>query len=133
MTGSHESSAGSAWDWLARARGSLSLAKVAKPSGGYYEDLCFQAQQAAEKALKAACMAKGITFRFTHDIEELGSALAQRGMEVPACVREAVVLTRYAVETRYPGCYEASTEAELEEAVNLAEGVIEWVERLIEP
>ncbi len=39
----HESSAGSAPEWLARARGSLSLAKVVMPKGGYYEDLCFQA------------------------------------------------------------------------------------------
>ena len=39
---------GSASDWLARAKGDLALAKVDLPQGGFYEDLCFHAQQAAE-------------------------------------------------------------------------------------
>ncbi len=44
---------GSAEDWLARAEGDLALARVPLPEGAFYEDLCFHAQQAAEKALKA--------------------------------------------------------------------------------
>ena len=44
---------GSPEDWLARAIGDLALARVPLPEGGYYEDLCFHAQQAAEKAIKA--------------------------------------------------------------------------------
>ena len=45
---------GSSADWLARARSDLALAKVPLPEGAMYEDLCFHAQQAAEKAVKAA-------------------------------------------------------------------------------
>lgn len=44
---------GSPAEWLARARGDLALARVPLPAGGFYEDLCFHAQQAAEKAIKA--------------------------------------------------------------------------------
>ena len=44
---------GSAADWLARAKGDLALAEIPLPKGAFYEDLCFHAQQAAEKALKA--------------------------------------------------------------------------------
>ena len=40
-------------DWLARAQGDLALAQISLPEGAYYEDLCFHAQQAAEKAIKA--------------------------------------------------------------------------------
>jgi HEPN domain-containing protein len=39
-------------EWLNRARNNLALAK-AKRKGIYPEDLCFGAQQAAEKAIKA--------------------------------------------------------------------------------
>ena len=39
-------------EWLNRVRGNLSRAKVLVP-GGYLEDLCFDAQQSAEKAIKA--------------------------------------------------------------------------------
>ena len=38
---------------------------------GLLEDLCFEAQQAAEKAIKAVLVFKGIKLRFVHDIAEL--------------------------------------------------------------
>lgn len=38
---------GSVEEWMARARGDLALARVQLPPGGFYEDLCFHAQQAA--------------------------------------------------------------------------------------
>jgi len=44
---------GSAADWLARARGSLALAKQSHSQEVFLEDQCFLAQQAAEKAIKA--------------------------------------------------------------------------------
>jgi HEPN domain-containing protein len=37
--------------WLERARSALEMAKMKPVRLVYYEDLCFQAQQAAEKAL----------------------------------------------------------------------------------
>ena len=40
-------------EWINRARSSLKIAKELNHEGIYLEDLCFQAQQAAEKALKA--------------------------------------------------------------------------------
>ncbi len=43
----------SSQDWLARAKGDLALALAPLPEGAFYEDLCFHAQQAAEKAVKA--------------------------------------------------------------------------------
>ncbi len=39
-------------EWLNRAKSNLALAKNRVP-GAYLEDLCFEAQQAAEKAIKA--------------------------------------------------------------------------------
>ena len=42
-----------ALEWLARARSSLALAKQPKPEAAFWADLCYQAQQAAEKGMKA--------------------------------------------------------------------------------
>ena len=39
--------------WIKRAKSSLILSKSKKTDEIYYEDLCFDAQQSAEKALKA--------------------------------------------------------------------------------
>ena len=46
------------------------------------EDLCFDAQQAAEKAIKAVLVHRGIRFPKTHAIAELLSLAAENGVEV---------------------------------------------------
>ena len=40
-------------EWLERAKGNLALAKQRKPKEAYWDDLCFEAEQAAEKSIKA--------------------------------------------------------------------------------
>ncbi len=119
-------------DWLARAKGDLALAGVPLPEGGFYEDLCFHAQQAAEKALKAIYLHHGWTFRYVHDLEELITRLRQNGLAVPEDVENAVTLTSYAFEARYPGLDEPVTEEESKKALSLAESVVRFAEKLIE-
>jgi HEPN domain-containing protein len=87
---------GSAADWLTRARSDLSLASVPPPSGVLYEDLCFHAQQAAEKAIKAVNAHHGWEFRYVHDIGELLAGLRAHGLEIPDRLEEASVPTGYA-------------------------------------
>jgi len=49
-------------EWLNRARSNLLLAQAAGP-GVYREDLCFNAQQAVEKAIKALLREGGCRIR----------------------------------------------------------------------
>jgi HEPN domain-containing protein len=123
---------GSPSDWLRRARSDLTLAKVALPRGVLYEDLCFHAQQAAEKAIKAIYRAQKHKFRYTHDISELLNGLEKCGVSVPEPVREAVDLTDFAWQARYPGPGEPASEAEYRRAVMLAERVVKWAGKLVE-
>jgi len=44
---------GSYEEWLRRAKSNLALARVEKTEDICWEDLCFETQQAAEKAIKA--------------------------------------------------------------------------------
>ena len=114
-------------DWLRRAMSNLVRAEQAKPEEVLWEDLCFDAQQAAEKALKAMLSHLDVPFRFVHDIGELLTAVDNSGKEIPPEVFEAAELTGYAVEARYPGLYEPVTPIEHERAVKLARLVVEWV------
>jgi HEPN domain-containing protein len=123
---------GSPSDWLRRAHADLALAKAPLPSGALYEDLCFHAQQAAEKAIKAVYRARKHEFRYTHDLAELLDGLAKYGIAVPEEVREAVDLTGFAWHARYPGSAEPVSEAEYRSAVTLAETVVQWAEKLAE-
>jgi len=94
----------------------------------YLEDLCFDAQQAAEKALKALCIARGIDFPYVHDLGRLITLLRNEGQPVPESVAEVGRLTRFAVLTRYPGLDDPVTEEDHERAVKIAERAVEWVE-----
>lgn len=122
---------GDSRDWLARAKASLALAKGRQLDGVLLEDLCYQAQQSAEKALKALYVHRGVAFPFVHNLDHLLLGLESMGIEIPEEVDQAVILTRYAVETRYPGPFEDMTEEDYQEAMRLAENVLAWVESLV--
>jgi HEPN domain-containing protein len=98
----------------------------ARLAGVYLEDLCFDTQQAAEKAIKAVCIHLALPFPYVHDLTALLTSIAQSGVTVPQAVREAGRLTRFAVATRYPGVAEPLTQEEYEIAVAIAETVIAW-------
>lgn len=119
-------------DWLARARSALALAKVPLPQDAVYEDLCFYAQQAAEKAFKAVYRLHGWRFRYVHDLEEMLVGLRQKGLPVPAELDDSVRLTDYAFATRYPGLEQSVSREEYERAVVLAEGVVAWAASVVE-
>ena len=117
-------------EWLNRAHSDLTMAKAQGPEI-YREDLCFHAQQAAEKAIKAVLLHRGIRFPYVHDIRELITLLKRKAVSVPARVWKARELTNYAVETRYPGLSEPVSDKEYRAAVALAETVVRWAEKKI--
>jgi len=127
-----ESEIGASIEWLRRAKSNLIRAKQPKPEGVLWEDLCFDAQQAVEKAIKGLLIFYGIPFRFVHDIAELLTRLEQGGISLPEHARLAAALSEYAVETRYPGSAEPVTEEEYRQAIALAETVVRWVEQLLQ-
>jgi len=117
-------------EWLNRARSNLALAK-AKRKGVYLEDLCFDAQQAAEKAIKALLIKVDVDFPYVHDLAELLTLLEKSGQKIPKSIRQAEGLSRYAVFTRYPGMGPQIKAKEYKEAVKIAGQVVRWAERLI--
>jgi HEPN domain-containing protein len=79
--------------WLKRAVSSLEKSKIGKISDAlYYEDLCFDCQQAAEKALKALLIYIGIPFPKTHSLNMLIALLKGQNIQVPTEVESAVIL-----------------------------------------
>lgn len=114
--------------WFQRAKSNMARAKAGKVSSEIlYEDLCYDAQQVAEKALKSVCILHEIVFPKTHDIAYLIELLEKGNVIVPDDVQNAKLLTGYAVETRYPGDYEQVDEVDYIKAVEIAEKVFRWV------
>ena len=117
---------------LNRARGNLVRAQATLP-GVYLEDLCFDAQQAAEKAIKAVLIARGVDFPLVHDLSRLVTLLGQSGETIPQAIAHATDLTRFAVATRYPSVAEPVTTDEHQRDVAIAEAVVQWASEMVPP
>ena len=117
-------------EWLNRARSNLALAEH-RISGAYLEDLCFEAQQAAEKAIKAVLISIEVQYPYVHDLARLLSLLDVAGVSIPDTVRNAAELTPFALITRYPGVTRPVTEPDYLAAVKTAVAVVRWAEERI--
>lgn len=121
-------------EWLRRAKSNLLKARHGKTSDEIlYEDLCYDAHQAAEKALKAVFVAYGLQFPKTHDISFLIELLEKSEVKIPQELHRARALTEYAVETKYPGDYAPVSEEEFKESIQIAEEVVNWAESIKSP
>lgn len=119
-------------EWLRRAQSNFEKAKAGRVSEGIlFEDLCFDCQQAVEKSLKAFHIYLDIPFPMTHSITRLLENIEKSGIELPQHIKESIILTDYAVNTRYPGDYEPVSEQEYLEAVTITENVIKWIDKKI--
>lgn len=113
--------------WLRRAESNLRIAQRGQEDGIFFEDLCFEAQQAAEKALKGLLIYLSNDYPRTHSFNLLLARLEPL-LPIPEEIREVVELSDYAVQMRYPGDYYAVSEEEYRRAVALAERVWRWAQ-----
>ena len=89
--------------------------------------VCFHCQQASEKYLKAYLTHRQVEFGKTHNISELLDLVARVDDEIAQELEQAVILTPYGVETRYPGDLPEPSEKESREALMLAHQVCDTV------
>ena len=115
-------------EWLNRARSNLALATGSSPEI-YPEDLCFELQQAAEKAIKAVLLSRGVEPPYVHDLAVLVTLLSEDGVETPSAVQRCARLTVYAVEARYPTLKQPVTDREYREALEIAQTVVRWAKQ----
>jgi HEPN domain len=63
--------------------------------------VCFHAQQAVEKALKAVLAARGVEFAHRHDLRALMGQCENAGVRLPEELAGVDLLSPYAAELRY--------------------------------
>jgi len=117
-------------EWIERAKSNLEFAQLKSDKHIYYEDFCFQLQQAVEKAFKGFLIYFETDPEFTHNIEKLLEQLKPL-TDIPENIIKATALTKYAVFTRYPGEFDAVTKDEYEASVKIAQECLDWVEQTI--
>ncbi|MBM4046531.1 MAG: HEPN domain-containing protein [Planctomycetes bacterium] len=107
-------------DWLC-VRNNLAAEK--KP----WSCICFHAQQAAEKCLKALLVHRGYFPAKTHDLVELLVPCLQFDAGLDILRSDCRLLTEYAVEVRYPFFEPEVNEDAARQAVAAAESICEAV------
>ncbi|MHB0877401.1 MAG: HEPN domain-containing protein [Anaerolineae bacterium] len=111
--------------WLRYALDDLAGAQVALVTPGMVpRHACWLAQQAAEKAIKAALVLLQRQFPRTHDLDALRNRLPDE-WAVRVRWRSLMELSQWSVEARYPGDLPDATERDADQAVCLAAMVVE--------
>lgn len=116
-------------EWLRIAESNLRMASRGPSEGIRWEELCFEAQQAVEKAIKAVLVREQIDFPRTHDVGVLLDLVAASGRSLPP--DEARDLTEFATGARYPGWPRVVTEGDYQEALGVATRVLAWARKVI--
>ena len=125
-----DAEAGSPAEWLLYARSDLILARREPEPGVLLQSLCFHAQQATEKCLKAVLVDRGVSFPRTHNLTMLLELLPPE-CPPPPDVEQIATLSVYAVAPRYPQGLGEIGEDDYREAVRLATAVVDWAEGLV--
>ncbi|HJY80461.1 MAG TPA: HEPN domain-containing protein [Candidatus Binatia bacterium] len=113
--------------WLRYAREDLeAAAALVTQQTVVPRHICWLAQQAAEKALKAILVFLEIDFPWRHDLDALRN-LIPAGWQVKDEHPDLAGLTEWAVEARYPGDWPDATDADARSAVEQARAVWESV------
>lgn len=114
--------------WLAKAHeDELSAESILKYKDGAPSTVCFLAQQAAEKLLKALLVYNGHEFLKVHDLIELETALMVVASDIKEVHDNLTLLNRYYIETRYPGDYPEFSWEEAEKALAAATLIKDFV------
>jgi len=116
--------------WLRDAESDLALASVKKTKKIRYEHLCFHAQQAAEKALKVVLLSCDVDIPRTHDLAFLVDLLPQT-LSLPPSLLLLPVLTKYAVQHRYPGQELPVNRRDYLKAIGLAQEAVAWAGHVV--
>ena len=116
-------------EWLSLARNDLAAAKALQAYPSQARNICFHAQQAGEKALKALYVWRGDSPLKTHDLELLLHRLLGTFPRLMQLEEACSVLTLYAVDARYPGL--DVEEEEIEPALVQAETMVNMVADLM--
>jgi HEPN domain-containing protein len=115
-------------EWLARAERDLQAAQNELHATVPLPEMsAYHAQQAAEKAMRAFLTAHSVPFPYTHDLVQLQARCEAIQSSFASFLAAAQTLNPYATLFRYPGGPLAPPPQEAEQALDLADGIVQFV------
>jgi len=108
-------------EWLEKADEDFQFAEANLMDGsGFYAQLCFHFQQAAEKYLKAYIIGKGLSFDRVHDLVHLLKTCSAHATQFSELKEDCILLNTAYIETRYPVHWPTDYTRETTEQAQLA-------------
>ena len=118
--------------WIATAEQDLGAAEtLLSAERPFFYPVCFHAQQAGEKYLKAFLTWHQVEFPKTHSLGELLDMVGQVDSALESSLQDAIALNPYGVDIRYPGDAPEPDRGEAQEAVELARKVMGAVQNAL--
>ena len=118
--------------WIQKAEADLNAAeKLCTFPDVLAEVVCFHCQQAVEKALKGFLISRNKEIGKIHDLVLLIEECSECDPSFKVYLRECSELNSYAVDVRYPGPNDSSTEDDARKALKYALSIITKVKSVI--
>lgn len=117
--------------WLEKADTDLRAAEYLLTASGFTDVICFHAQQAVEKLLKAVLAYKKIEIPRTHDLKILLNRTGLTEEELGLLEDEIDELSGYCVETRYPADLPVLTVQDAVKAIEIANKIHYAIRRIV--
>ena len=92
-------------EWVAKAEGDFATMQRERRvrKNPNYDDVCFHAQQCAEKYLKALLQETDLPFNWTHDLVALFNLIEPKHPSLKISRKSLNIVKNYAAGFRYPG------------------------------
>lgn len=118
-------------DWLKKALGDLKAAKLLFQDKDLLDIAAFHTHQCAEKSFKGYLMYKHIKIPKTHGLEELLTICIKECSYFTELLNDVIALDPYVISTRYPADNFAINEAEVLTAIQYAENIFNFIQRIL--
>ena len=118
--------------WLLKAGHDLATAKIVASQLPDFDDtVAFHCQQAIEKSFKGYLVYLDIEFKHVHDLGYLLNLIGIKDDSLDLYFEKVDMISRYAVQIRYPDQMIKLTEVQILEAIELADLLFGLIQRKI--
>lgn len=114
-------------EWAKKAEEDITVAKLVLAENGPPNQICFHSQQATEKYLKGYLVFREQKFEKVHQLRYLLELCVKIDPSFEILKEDTFYLTRFYIETRYPGDSPDFTSSEAKKAFNAAYKIKEFI------
>ena len=116
--------------WFTIGNNELGFARAGlEDLDAFYPQICFLCHQAVEKYLKGFLVYNGVNFPKIHDLTELAKLCAKINKGFSQFLGKADILSQYYIVSRYPVEYPPASKKEAEEALEIADKLINFIQK----